>query len=82
MTAVIFPFPIVRWHGFTREQAEHAALINPDPSARYIGYQLQLQRDAMRRQGVAEDPIARELKFMESAVRRELLQASPSRVDA
>jgi hypothetical protein len=82
MTAVISPFPIVRWHGFTDKQAKHAALMNPDASARYIGYQLQLQRDAMRRPGVAEDLIARELKFMETAVRRELLQASLPRVDA
>jgi hypothetical protein len=71
MTAIIFPFPIVRRHGFVRRQAEHAAQMNPDSSARYLEYQLQVQRDAMRRRGVAEDRIARELKMMEAAIRQE-----------
>jgi hypothetical protein len=49
--------------------------MNPDASARYIEYQIQVQRDAMRRRGIAEDLIARELKLMEAAIRRELVQA-------
>jgi hypothetical protein len=75
MTAVVLPFPILRRHGFVQKQAAHAASMNPDTSARYVEYQLQVQRDAMRRRGVAEDLIARELKAMEAAIRRELLQA-------
>ena len=82
MTAIIFPFPIVRRHGFVRRQAEHAASMNPDSSARYLEYQLQVQRDAMRRRGVAEDRIVRELKLMEAAIRRELLQALSHAGDA
>jgi uncharacterized protein DUF6074 len=74
MTATILPFPILRRNGFIEKQAAHAACMNPDASARYIEYQIQVQRDAMRRRGIAEDLIARELKLMEAAIRRELLQ--------
>jgi hypothetical protein len=75
MTATILPFPILRRHGFIEKQAAHAACMNPAAAARYIEYQIQVQRDAMGRRGVAEDLIARELKLMEAAIRRELVQA-------
>jgi Family of unknown function (DUF6074) len=74
MTATIFPFPILRRHGFIQKQAAHAACMKPDSSARYVEYQIQVQRDAMRRRGIAEDLIARELDIMERAIRRELMQ--------
>jgi hypothetical protein len=75
MTATMIPFPIIRRHGFIEKQAAHAASMNPDAAARYVEYQIQVQRDAMRRRGVAENLIARELRLMEAAIRRELLQA-------
>ena len=75
MTATVLPFPILRRHGFIEKQAAHAACMNPDASPRYIEYQIQVQRDAMRRRGIAENLITRELKMMEAAIRRELLQA-------
>ena len=75
MTATILPFPILRRYGFVQKQAAHAAGMNPDAGVRYIEYQIQVQRDAMRRRGIAEDLIARELKLMEAAIRRALLQA-------
>jgi hypothetical protein len=78
MTALIVPFPIARRQAFIQKQADHATCLNPDAAARYLQYQLQVQGDAMRRRGVAEDLIARELKCMEAAVRRELLRASVS----
>ena len=74
MTAIVFPFPILRRHGFVQKQAEHAACMNPAAAARYVEHQIQVQRDAMRRRGVAEDLIARELKLMDAAIRRALLQ--------
>ena len=82
MTATILPFPILCRHGFIQKQAAYAACMNPDASARYIEYQIQVQRDAMRRRGVAEDRIVRELKLMEAAIRRELLQALSHAGDA
>ena len=75
MTATVLPFPILRRHGFIEKQAAHAACMNPDAAARYVEYQIQVQRDAMRRRGIAENLIARELKLMEAAIRRELVQA-------
>ena len=74
MTATILPFPILRRHGFIEKQAAHAASMNPDASARYVEYQIQVQRDAMRRRGIAEHLIARELDLMERAIRREMMQ--------
>jgi hypothetical protein len=76
--AVIIPFPLARRQAFIRKQADHATCLNPDSAERYLEYQLQVQRDAMRRRGVADDLIARELKCMERAVRQELLRASMS----
>jgi hypothetical protein len=72
MTAAVLPFPILRRHGFVQKQASHAACMNPDSSARYIEYQVQVQREAMQRRGVAAELIARELELMETAILREL----------
>jgi Family of unknown function (DUF6074) len=82
MSATILPFPILRRQGFIEKQAAHAACMNPDASARHIEYQIQVQRDAMRRRGIAEDLIARELKLMEAAIQRELVQALSRAGDA
>jgi hypothetical protein len=76
--AIILPFPIARRRAFIQKQADHATCLNPDAAERYLEYQLQVQRDAMRRRGVAEDLIVRELKCMTAAIRNELLRASLS----
>jgi hypothetical protein len=78
MTATILPYPIARRWAFIQKQAVHATCLNPDAAERYLEYQLQVQRDAMRRRGVAEDLIVRELKCMTTAIRNELLRASLS----
>lgn len=78
MTAAVLPFPIARRQAFIRKQADHATCLNPDAAERYVQYQLQVQCEAMRRRGVAEDLIARELKCVEAAIRQELLRASLS----
>ena len=78
MTAAVLPFPIARRRAFIQKQADHATCLHPDAAGRYLEYQLQVQRDAMRRRGVAEDLIARELKCMEAAIRLELLRVSLS----
>ena len=78
MTAVITPFPIARRRAFIQTQADRATCLRPDAAGRYLEYQLQVQRDAMRRRGVTEDLIARELKCMELAIRQELLRTSLS----
>jgi hypothetical protein len=79
VTATVLPFPIARRVAFIRKQADQSACLNPSASERYLEYQLQVQRDAMRRRGVAEGLVDRELKCMEAAIRQELLRASVDR---
>jgi hypothetical protein len=68
MTAVVVPFPIARRQSFIAKQASHAALMNPDAGVRYLQHQLDVQADAMRRRGIEEDLIQRELRCMRRAV--------------
>jgi hypothetical protein len=72
--AAILPFPIVRRHGFDGKQIAHASQVNSDASARYLRYQLKLQGDAMRRRGIGEDFVQRELRCMASAIRAAFAQ--------
>jgi hypothetical protein len=76
MSAAIYPFPIVRRHGFIHKQAAHAACMNPESAVRYIEHQLLIQRDAMRRRGIAENLIAQELRCMAAAMHMEFLQVT------
>jgi predicted GIY-YIG superfamily endonuclease len=71
MTATITPFPLVRRRAYISKQAEQMACMSDVSAARYLQHQLQVQREAMRRRGVADDLIERELKSMEGAIRRE-----------
>jgi hypothetical protein len=71
MTAIVFPFPIVRRRAFLRKQAAHAALINPDAGFRYLQHQLDVQAEAMRRKGIAEELVQRELRCMRTALQAE-----------
>jgi hypothetical protein len=75
MEAQILPFPPTRPRAFVFKQAEHAALMNPDAGERYVLRQLKVQGDAMRRKGIAEDLIQRELRCLETAIRAALWKA-------
>jgi hypothetical protein len=79
MTATVLPFPLARRRTFIAKQADQATYLNPAAADRYLQYQQQVQGDAMRRRGVAEELIARELKCMEAAIQQELLRASVDR---
>ena len=70
-TAAVFPFPIIRRHGFIRKQASHAALMNPDSGVRYLQHQIDVQAETMRRRGINEDLIQRELHCMRRALQTE-----------
>jgi hypothetical protein len=70
--AEIIPFPLARRHAFIQKQANRAAELNADSGERHIQHQIQCQADAMRRKGIDEDLITREMKYMESAVRAAL----------
>jgi Family of unknown function (DUF6074) len=69
VTATVLPFPIVRRHGFVAKQVAQASRMDPDAGARYLRYQLKLQGGAMRRRGINEDLVQRELRCMASAIR-------------
>jgi hypothetical protein len=71
MTAAILPFPILRRHGFIQKQASHAALMNPAAGFRYLQRQLDIQAETMRRKGIHEDLIQREVHRMGRAIRAE-----------
>jgi len=68
MTATVFPFPIIRRRAFIRKQASHAALINPEAGVRYLQHQLDVQAGTMRRKGIAEELVQRELRCMRRAL--------------
>jgi len=72
MAALILPFPIVRRHGFIQRQVAHAARMNYDSCVRYVERQLTIQRDTMRRRGIAENLIDRELYRMAMAMQSEM----------
>jgi hypothetical protein len=72
MTALILPFPITRRHGFIQRQVAHAARMNYNSCVRYVERQLTIQRDTMRRRGIAENLIDRELYRMAMAMQSEM----------
>ncbi|MGY2907036.1 DUF6074 family protein [Bradyrhizobium sp. URHC0002] len=65
----ILPFPLSRRWVFIERQARRASELNQDAGERHIGYQLEVQATAMRRKGIDETLIARELHCMEAAIR-------------
>ena len=69
MSAIVIPFPLCRRQTFIERQANRAAELNPGAGERHILYQLEVQRAAMRRKGIDEALIAREIDCMEIAVR-------------
>jgi hypothetical protein len=69
MTAAILPFPIVHRRAFIAKQASHAARMNPDAGVRYLQHALDVQAEAMRRKGIDEALIQRELRCMGQAIR-------------
>jgi hypothetical protein len=75
MTADVVPFPLASRRVMITRQSHYAAGLKPDSAERFIRQQLKCQADNMRRRGIAEALISRELGCMESAIRRELQAA-------
>ena len=69
MTATVVPFPLARRVDLIQRQAEYALCLKPEKAERHIERQLQCQAEALRRRGVAEQAINRELVGMEGAIR-------------
>ena len=73
MTAEIVPFPLASRRSMIFRQARYAAVLNPDAAERHIQRQLKIQRQAMRRRGINEHLIAREINCLENSIRSTLL---------
>lgn len=69
MTAKVVPFPLARRVDLIQRQAQYALCLKPAKAEQHIQRQLQCQREALRRRGVAEDIITSEIEGMEAAVR-------------
>jgi hypothetical protein len=56
-------------------QARYAAVLNPDAAERHIQRQLKIQGQAMRRRGIDERLITREISCLETSIRTTLSRA-------
>jgi hypothetical protein len=75
MTAAIVPFPLSRRIVLIKRQAARALQLRPDQGIRHINRHLVIQADALRRRGVGEELIAREVASMSAAIRTAMGQA-------
>jgi hypothetical protein len=69
----VIPFPIVRRQALVLSIARRVLEISPAAGGRHIVRSLELQAAAMRRRGIAEEHIRREVRALESAVRARML---------
>ena len=74
MSAAVVPFPIARRRDFIVRQAQYALSLKPQKGEEHIARQVQCQAQAMRRRGVAEDLVGRELNSMAAAIRAVMWQ--------
>jgi Family of unknown function (DUF6074) len=72
VTATVFPFPLARRCAMIARQSRYAAELNPDSAERFIQHQLKTQGENMRRRGIDEILISRELYCMEIEIRSRL----------
>jgi Family of unknown function (DUF6074) len=73
-TATIIPFPLANRRSMILRQARYAAVLNPDAAERHIQRQLKIQDQAMRRRGIDERLITREINCLETSIRATLLR--------
>jgi hypothetical protein len=72
MACEIVAFPSVRRVGYVRKLAWMLVHYRPDAAERTLAAQLDIQRAAMLRRGLAPDVVERELRALELAVRARL----------
>jgi hypothetical protein len=70
--AAIVPFPLARRRAFIGKHAARMADLPPRQAEAYLSQQLRVQGDTLRRRGIAESAIAREIRSLESTIRAEL----------
>ena len=74
MTAVIVPFPLANRRSMILRQARYAAVLSPVAAERHIRQQMRVQAQTMRRRGIDESVIAREIGCLETSIRATLLR--------
>jgi hypothetical protein len=74
MTAVIVPFPLANRRSMILRQARYAAVLSPVAAERHIRQQMRVQAQTMRRKGIDERVIAREIDCLETSIRATLLR--------
>jgi Family of unknown function (DUF6074) len=74
-SAAMFAFPLARRRAFVTKHATRLAQLSRAHGNAHLRAQLKLQAETLRRKGVAEAAIAREIRSLESAIRAELWRA-------
>lgn len=69
MSSVIIPFPAARRHDLVHSIARRSLQLHPAAGEQHIRHSLKLQATVMRRKGVAEELIARDIAGLDGAIR-------------
>ena len=68
----VLSFPRVRHRPFVAKHAANVAEMSEAAGERYLGQQLDVQRQTMLRRGIAPDLVEREVKALELGIRAAL----------
>ena len=68
MTANIVPFPLSRRRAFVLRHANIINGMSPESAERHLAHQLKVQHDALKRRGIDDARIRRELASLERAI--------------
>ena len=68
----VLPFPRVRHRPFVAKHASNVAAMGETAGERYLGQQLQVQRQTMLKRGIAPDVVDKEVKALELGIRAAL----------
>lgn len=75
MTATLFAFPLTRRTHFIAKQARRVVALSPAAGEKHLLAQVQIQRAALARKGIAAAIIDREAAQLESAIRAAIWSA-------
>ena len=68
MTTNIVPFPLSQRRAFVLRHAKIINGMSPESAEDHLAHQLKVQHDALKRRGIEEDRIHRELASLERAI--------------
>jgi spore coat polysaccharide biosynthesis protein SpsF (cytidylyltransferase family) len=80
MTTTILQFPLARRVAFVRRHAANIARAATDHHARAMLAELiRVQAETMRRRGIGDDVVQREIETLRAAIRSHVVRLMPSR---